>query len=130
MYEIFTRPWPKATNMLAVLFIAANIAARASSHREAPLISNDPLADNTDLYAFRSPDNPGTMTIIANYIPSELPEGGPNYYTFSAKNIRYEIHIKNNGSTTGDDITYRFTFTHVNRKIRLHSLTSGLASKT
>src|SRR5882762_7619558 len=89
-------------------------AANASSHREAPLISNDPLADNTDLYAFRSPDKPNTVTIIANYIPFELPEGGPNYYTFG-ENIRYEIHIKNNAATIGDDITYRFTFTHVNQ---------------
>jgi hypothetical protein len=93
--------------------MAAIISARASSHREAPLISNDPLADNTDVYAFRSPDNPGTITIIANYIPFELPEGGPNYYTFG-ENIHYEIHIKNNAATTGDDITYRFTFRHVN----------------
>src|SRR6187402_2206701 len=81
----------------------------ASSHREAPLISKDPLADNTDLYAFRSPDDPNTITIIANYIPFELPEGGPNYYTFG-ENIRYEIHIKNKTTTAGDDITYRFTF--------------------
>jgi hypothetical protein len=85
----------------------------ASSHREAPLISNDPLADNTDLYAFRSPDDPNTITIIANYIPFELPEGGPNWYTFG-QNIRYEIHIKNNASTPGDDITYRFTFSQTN----------------
>jgi len=85
----------------------------ASSHREAPLISNDPLADNTDLYAFRSPDDTNTVTIIANYIPFELPEGGPNWYTFG-ENIRYEIHIKNNSKTTGDDITYRFTFTRTN----------------
>ena len=49
----------------------------ASSHREAPLISQDPLADNTDLYVFRSPDDPNTIVIIANYIPLELPEGGP-----------------------------------------------------
>ncbi len=90
----------------------------ASSHREAPLISNDPLADNTDLYAFRSPDDPNTVTIIANYIPLELPEGGPNYHTFG-ENIRYEIHIKNQtsvgplGSAT-DDITYRFTFEQEN----------------
>ena len=81
----------------------------ASSHREAPLISNDPLADNTDVYAFKSPDDPNTITIIANYIPFELPEGGPNYYDFGP-NIRYEIHIKNKTTTTADDITYRFTF--------------------
>jgi Domain of unknown function (DUF4331) len=86
----------------------------ASSHREAPLISNDPLADNTDLYAFRSQDDPTTVTIIANYIPFELPEGGPNYYTFGT-DIRYEIHIKNKTATPGDDITYRFTFSQVNQ---------------
>jgi Domain of unknown function (DUF4331) len=85
----------------------------ASSHREAPLISNDPLADNTDVYAFRSPDDPNTITLIANYIPFESPEGGPNYYTFGSR-IRYEIHIKNRANTPGDDITYRFTFSSIN----------------
>jgi len=87
--------------------------AQASSHREAPLIANDPLADNTDLYAFRSPDDPNTITIIANYIPGELPFGGPNYYNFG-ENIRYEIHIDNDVNTPGDDVTYRFTFTRTN----------------
>jgi hypothetical protein len=85
----------------------------ASSHREAPLIANDPLADNTDLYAFRSPDDPNTITIIANYIPAELPYGGPNYYTFG-ENIRYEIHIDNDASIPGDEIVYRFTFQRMN----------------
>jgi hypothetical protein len=85
----------------------------ASSHREAPLISNDPLADNTDLYAFRSPDNPNTITIIANYIPGELPFGGPNYYSFG-ENIRYEIHVDNDASKPGDEIVYRLTFNKVN----------------
>lgn len=85
----------------------------ASSHREAPLIANDPLADNTDLYAFRSPDDPNTITIIANYIPAELPYGGPNYYTFG-ENIRYEIHIDNDASIPGDEIVYRFTFQRTN----------------
>ena len=85
----------------------------ASSHREAPMISNDPLADNTDLYAFRSPDDTTTVTIIANYVPLQLPQGGPNYASFG-ENIRYEVHIKNDAATVGDDITYRFTFTKVN----------------
>jgi Domain of unknown function (DUF4331) len=85
----------------------------ASSHREAPLIANDPLADNTDLYAFRSPDDTNTITIIANYVPLQLPQGGPNYASFG-ENIRYEIHVENDG-TTGDDITYRFTFSKVNQ---------------
>lgn len=88
-------------------------SAWASSHREAPLIANDPLADNTDVYAFRSPDDPNTVTIIANYIPAELPYGGPNYYTFG-ENIRYEIHIDNDAGIPGDEIVYRFTFQRVN----------------
>ncbi len=89
------------------------VATWASSHREAPLIANDPLADNTDLYAFRSPDNPNTVTLIANYIPAELPYGGPNYFSFG-ENIRYEIHVDNDVTTTGDDIIYRFTFSKTN----------------
>ena len=86
----------------------------ASSHREAPLIADDPLADNTDLYAFRSPDDDSKITIIANYIPLELPQGGPNYNTFG-ENVRYEIHVKNKSTTTGDDFTFRFTFTRTNQ---------------
>ncbi|MBX2890284.1 MAG: DUF4331 domain-containing protein [Saprospiraceae bacterium] len=97
----------------ALLFACWSHLATASSHREAPLIANDPLADNTDLYAFRSPDNPNTITIIANYIPAELPFGGPNYNTFG-ENIRYEIHIDNDVTKFGDEITYRFTFSRVN----------------
>jgi hypothetical protein len=95
--------------LMLLLMLIASGGIYASSHREAPLISRDPLADNTDVYAFRTPNEPGTITIIANYIPFESPEGGPNYYTFGT-NIRYEIHVKNNASTKGDDITYRFTF--------------------
>ncbi len=98
--------------LLAVPLLMFAFTAKASSHREAPLISNDPLADNTDVYAFRSPDDTSTVTLIANYIPFQLPEGGPNWYSFG-QNIRYEIHIKNKTTTTGDDITYRFLFTQV-----------------
>ncbi|MBK6481831.1 MAG: DUF4331 domain-containing protein [Chitinophagaceae bacterium] len=85
----------------------------ASSHREAPLISDDPLADNTDLYCFRSPEDPNRIIIMANYIPLQLPMGGPNYSTFG-EDINYEIHIKNDAATAGDDITYRFKFEAVN----------------
>jgi len=114
---------PKILTLTAAIAVAAGFGiwdskkshVQASSHREAPLIANDPLADNTDLYAFRSPDDTNFVTIIANYIPFELPQGGPNYYSFG-ENIRYEIHIKNNDSNTNsDDITYRFTFTSVNQ---------------
>ena len=67
-------------------------ASTASSHREAPLIADDPTADDTDLYAFRSPDKPDTVTVIANVHPGEDPAAGPNYYRFSAT-ARYNIHI-------------------------------------
>src|SRR5437016_3934229 len=81
----------------------------ASSHREAPLISQDPAADNTDLYAFVSPDRPDTVTIIANYIPLEEPAGGPNFNKFS-DDVRYEINVDNDGDGH-EDLTYRFRFT-------------------
>jgi hypothetical protein len=98
-----------------IVWDARKAPVEASSHREAPLISNDPLADNTDVYAFRSPDDTNTITIIANYIPFELPQGGPNYASFG-ENIQYEIHIKNNDSSSNaDDITYRFTFSQTNQ---------------
>ena len=101
------------SKILTVALCLWGVAASASSHREAPLIANDPLADNTDVYAFVSPDNPNMVTIIANYIPAELPHGGPNYSTFG-ENIRYEIHIDNNAAIVGDEVTYRFTFSQVN----------------
>src|SRR5918993_563160 len=85
----------------------------SSSHREAPMIADDPLADNTDVYAFRSPTNPDKVILIANYIPLQLPDGGPNYYHFG-ENVRYEIHVDNNTATPGDDVTYRWTFTRTN----------------
>jgi hypothetical protein len=80
-----------------------------SSHREAPEISQDPVADSTDLYAFVSPDAPDTVTIIANYIPLQGPAGGPNFYSFG-NDVRYAIHIDNNGDGNAD-VTYRFQFT-------------------
>ncbi|GHB56349.1 hypothetical protein GCM10007390_07100 [Persicitalea jodogahamensis] len=101
------------TGLLSCALLLTTIVGYASSHREAPLISQDPLADNTDVYAFKSPDDPNMITIIANYIPFESPEGGPNFYNFGT-NVRYEIHIKNRADTPGDDITYRFTFYQVN----------------
>jgi hypothetical protein len=79
-----------------------------SSHREAPEISKDPVADSTDVYAFVSPDRPSSVTFIANFIPMELPDGGPNFYEFG-NDVRYEIHVSNTGSATAD-LTYRFHF--------------------
>jgi hypothetical protein len=103
---------PGGWSAFSIAFISLVVISgvlMSSSHREAPMISNDPLADNTDLYAFRSPDHPDKITILANYIPAQLPFAGPNYYQFG-EDIRYEIHIDNNLATPGDDIIYRFTF--------------------
>ncbi|MER6347459.1 DUF4331 domain-containing protein [Streptomyces sp. NPDC001595] len=83
-------------------------ATAASSHREAPLISGTPQYDNTDLYAFVSPDKPDTTTIIANWIPFEEPAGGPNFFPF-AQDAQYDIHIDNDGDAQGD-LLYRYTF--------------------
>jgi len=80
-----------------------------SSHREAPEISKDPVADSTDLYAFVSPDASNTVTIIANYVPLQGPAGGPNFYEFG-DDVLYEIHIDNNGDSRAD-ISFQFRFT-------------------
>ena len=82
-----------------------------SSHREAPEISKDPVADSTDLYAFVSPDHPDTVTLIANYVPLEQPAGGPNFYEFG-DDVLYEIHIDNDNDARAD-ISYQFRFTTV-----------------
>src|SRR5256886_6912494 len=79
-----------------------------SSHREAPEISKDPVADSTDVYAFVSPDKPDTVTLIANYLPLEGPAGGPNFYEFG-DDVLYEIHVDNNGDGRAA-VTYQFRF--------------------
>ena len=79
-----------------------------SSHREAPEISKDPVADSTDLYAFVSPDKPDTVTLIANYIPLEAPAGGPNFYEFG-QDVLYEIHVDNDADAVAE-VTYQFRF--------------------
>jgi len=111
-----SRPLVLAAALIAVVLaaVAAVIkstgpsAASASSHREAPLISEDPSADLTDVYAFRSPDKPDTVTIIANVLPGEDPAAGPNWYTFSPT-ARYNLKIDTNGDVS-PDVIYRFQF--------------------
>ncbi len=100
----------KATGLTGALLIALTSVSGvlASSHREAPLIAGDPGADNTDLYAFVSPDDPTKLTIIANYIPLQQPGGGPNFHPFDPA-VRYQIHIDNTGDGK-DDVTYDFRF--------------------
>ena len=104
---------------LLVLLVGAALAAvlvrgwgpddsPASSHREAPLISEDPVADNTDVYAFVSPDRKDTVTIVANYIPLEEPAGGPNFNAFG-DDVLYSLKVDNTGDGKAD-ITYQFRF--------------------
>jgi hypothetical protein len=92
-----------------------------SSHREAPEISKDPVADSTDLYAFVSPDKPGYATIIANYVPLQDPNGGPNFFEFG-DDVLYEIHVTNDADPT-PDISYQFRFHTVvgNKKTFLYN---------
>ena len=97
-----------AVTAAAVAVLTGPTGATASSHREAPLIADDPAADNTDVYAFVSPDAKDTVTLIANYIPLEDPAGGPNYYKFDPT-VEYAIHVDNNGDAD-DDVRYVFRF--------------------
>ncbi len=97
---------------LGVLGVAAALASvvptGASSHREAPLITEDPVADNTDVYAFVSPDRPDSVTLIANWIPFEEPAGGPNFYNFG-EDVNYQVHVDNDGDAE-PDVTYEWRF--------------------
>jgi hypothetical protein len=110
------RPW--ALGLVFALMAALAVSApglrgqeaSASSHREAPLIAADPQHDNTDLYAFVSPDKSDTVTFVANWIPFEEPNGGPNFYPFAAGS-HYDINIDNSGRGM-PDITYRWTFSN------------------
>jgi hypothetical protein len=88
--------------------------ATASSHREAPLVAADPAIDNTDVYAFVSPERPGYVTLMANWIPFEEPNGGPNFYPF-ATDARYVINVDSNGDAKPDAI-FRWTFKNVDNR--------------
>ena len=97
-----------AAMLIGSSLISASQDTQASSHREAPLISRDPSADNTDTYAFISPDRPDALTVIGSWIPGQLPQAGPYYYGF-ADDVVYELHVDNVGDAKSH-ITYRFTF--------------------
>ena len=97
-----------AAALAAVLALTTLGTVDASSHREAPLIAQDPVADNTDTYAFVSPTDPDNVVLIANYIPLQQPAGGPNFYNFG-DDVLYEIHVDNDGDAVAD-LTYEFDF--------------------
>jgi hypothetical protein len=106
------RPTLGVAAALAAVACVASLApavTQASSHREAPLVAGEPQLDNTDVYAFVSPDAPNTVTMIANWVPFEEPNGGPNFYPF-ATDAAYDINIDNDGDARAD-LIYRWTFT-------------------
>lgn len=114
MYTVPRRLMTITNGLLALLLLLSSVLVSnsslvsASSHREAPLIARDPLADTTDVYAFVSPDKPDTVTLIGSWIPFEGPQGGPYYYSF-ADDVIYELHVDNVGDAK-PHLTYRFTF--------------------
>ena len=113
------RPWPPRARIAlgtALATFGADVAT-ASSHREAPLIAADPAVDNTDVYAFVSPDEPDTVTLVANWFGLQEPNGGPNFYPW-ATDAHYDINIDNDGDAKAD-ITYRLT---------VHAPTTGAAT--
>ena len=95
-----------AVALVAAVIVAAPITA--SSHREAPLISQDPLADNTDVYAFVSPERTDRVVLISNFIPLQFPSSGPNFWKFD-DNVLYEVMVDNTGDAV-EDITFQFRF--------------------
>lgn len=98
------------TALLPLSLVAPTPApAGASSHREAPLIAEDKVADGTDVYAFTSPDKTDTVTLVANYVPLQPPAGGPNFDKFG-DDVQYDINIDSNGDANVD-VTFRFNFT-------------------
>lgn len=95
--------------LMGATSVALTSGSGASSHRDAPLIAQDPVADNTDVYAFIAPDAPDHVTIISNYIPLQEPAGGPNFYNFG-EDVLYEINVDNDGNADAD-LRYQFRFT-------------------
>jgi hypothetical protein len=110
--DVRRRAWLGGIALVAALALAVSMLAprfgRASSHREAPLTAADPQVDNTDVYAFVSPNNASKVTLVSNWIPFEEPAGGPNFYAF-AENVRYDIKVSNDGDAN-PEIIYRWKF--------------------
>ena len=116
------RPGASRRRQVGAAFVASGLAlgaagvlagpglSTASSHREAPLTASSPLIDNTDTYAFVSPDSPDTTTLIANWTPFQEPAGGPNFFPWGTEGYRFNIKVDNNGDAL-PDITYQWTFT-------------------
>ena len=98
-----------------------------SSHREAPEISKDPVADNADVYAFVSPDKPDTVTLISNFVPLQDPAGGPNFFEFG-DDVLYSIYIDNDGDGV-PEIAYQFQFETKTQTPTRSSTTPGRSAR-
>ena len=114
--------------VVVLVAAAAMFPTRASSHREAPLISQDPLADNTDVYAFVSPERPDRVVLIANFIPLQFPSSGPNFWKFD-DNVMYEIMVDNTGDAV-EDLTYQFQFATAVRNPNTFLFNTGPVTST
>jgi Domain of unknown function (DUF4331) len=95
---------------LALGIVSIQSVAMASSHREAPAITEDPVADNTDVWAWMEPSTHSTLHVVAAYNPLEEPSGGPNFHKFS-DSVLYEVHIARGPTSLNDAFTYQFLFT-------------------
>jgi hypothetical protein len=98
-----------ATGLAGSAALLAPATSSASSHRESPYTSGDPRIDNTDVYAFVSPDDASSVSLVANFWPFEEPDGGPNFYRFADDGSVYDINIDSDGDAAAD-LTYRWTF--------------------
>src|SRR3954471_5965719 len=127
------RPKPvwrrRGVQVLGVAGLASALVASsfslggASSHREAPLISQDPVADTTDVYAFVAPDAPKAVTLVANWIPLEAPNGGPNFYRFG-DDVLYTVDVDNDGDSV-DEIEFQFRFHTVIKNPKTYLFNTG-----
>ena len=116
--QMNTKMYSITAAIAALLFVVGG-TAQASSHREAPFLTKAPKVDGTDFYMFRSyaPGRDGFVTMIANFIPFQDPQGGPNFYQFD-ENALYEIHVDNNGDAK-EDITFQFRFKNTSKQTAL-----------
>ena len=109
MFHTTLKPIARVTALGLVLAGSSISFTEAASHREAPLIALDPAADITDVYAFRSWEDPDKLVFILNVIPGQEPSAGPNYYFFD-QNVAYDINVDINQDGKADDVVYRLRF--------------------
>jgi len=116
-----------ATLAVALQLLAVAGPARAASHREAPLIALDPAADITDVYFFRSWEDPSKVVLVMNVIPGQEPSSGPNYFNFDDQ-VRYAFHLDTNGKGTAEDVVYEIRFkTQIQGTVKALKLPVGYA---